>query len=60
LTRHVKVLIGKIRHGSDETTPDSLSKAVYDIINGKTTISVSILKLGDGTFATALVVYDDV
>jgi len=59
MTRHTKLILGKARDGTDETSDnEQLAKKVYDTINNATTIhAVSIAKYGQ--LAMALIIWDD-
>ena len=59
MSRHVKVLYGKISDEDSETAPsDHLSNKIYSAIGSATTIhSISLTKYGK--IAIALVVFDD-
>jgi hypothetical protein len=59
MTRRVKTVIAKIQDGATETDSGTLSKAVYDVVNGKTVISISFQKIGTGVWGVALIVYDE-
>jgi len=59
MAKHVKVFLGKVHDGDDETAAsDHLSKKIYDTIASASTVhSVSISKYG--TQAVATVVFSD-
>ena len=58
MARHVKVILKKTHDGNVETDPaDTLAKAVYDTVNGKTLVGISFTKFGQNP--AVIVVYDD-
>jgi len=58
MTRHVTVKIASTFRDNVETdSVTTLAKQVFDIVNGKTVVSISICKFGQNV--AALVVYDD-
>jgi hypothetical protein len=59
MTRHVRLVEGTFRANDNETTTDSLAKAIYDTINGKTLIAVSAVPVGTGARMRCVVCYDD-
>lgn len=58
MTRHVRVLWMRSYNGNTESDPaTTLAKAIYDVVNGKTVISMSCTE--KGLFTTVIIIYDD-
>jgi hypothetical protein len=58
MSRHVRVVNLKTFNGNTESDPaNTLAKAVYDLINAKTVVSISVSPFGQNPIA--VVVYDD-
>jgi hypothetical protein len=58
MTRHVKIIVKKTFDGNVETDPtDTMAKAVFATVDGKTLVGLSICKFGQNP--ACIVVFDD-
>ena len=55
--RHVTFLFQLVKDGENEATDNSLSKRIFDLINGKNLISSAISMIGRNVLV--MLVYDD-
>jgi len=57
MTRHVSIVTAEVAGDSTEADANSLSAKVYNVVNGRTVISIALVKFGRD--CAALIVTED-